>query len=375
MPAIDALHLKRILYEDLDGRMLRKYLTTYLESQYGLDTGNVSLARDLARVQPAAVSVPAHAGRGLPGAGPGRPIENMQAQEIFTQGTDGDQLAGYLQRILDVSENFYVAPDMLELAVAAAETMPDEPLLMEDVPTMAGFMYLPSPIRLMDIRGRLLSVNAVIWQVVGGKVVFHQLTDKNDPSDMISVQLREQYGDEWVQQLPRFSLADSCLARFGQELPRTIYNATPIPPGADVHIGHEDGNLILATNVPMDLTPEVRRDPFTSTMLALWRLMQQPLTNVSVEYPDRHTRKQLARVRLRDQRVTVIELRRRESRDHGPAERDYDHRWLVRGHWRRQPCKDAAGEWTHRVIWISPYIKGPEGTPLIIRDRINALLR
>jgi hypothetical protein len=49
------------------------------------------------------------------------------------------------------------------------------------------------------------------------------------------------------------------------------------------------------------------------------------------------------------------------------SERDYQHQWVVRGHWRQQwyPSRNV-----HRPIWITPHIKGPEGAPLLGGERV-----
>ena len=41
--------------------------------------------------------------------------------------------------------------------------------------------------------------------------------------------------------------------------------------------------------------------------------------------------------------------------------REYRHRWLVSGHFRNQWYRS---EQTHKVIWIAPYVKGPDDAPL-----------
>ena len=41
--------------------------------------------------------------------------------------------------------------------------------------------------------------------------------------------------------------------------------------------------------------------------------------------------------------------------------RGYRHRWLVLGHFRNQWYRS---EQTHKVIWIAPYVKGPDDAPL-----------
>lgn len=51
----------------------------------------------------------------------------------------------------------------------------------------------------------------------------------------------------------------------------------------------------------------------------------------------------------------------------GMGEREYSHRFMVRGHWRKQwyPSIEA-----HKPIWINPHVRGPEDKPLIIKDRV-----
>lgn len=71
--------------------------------------------------------------------------------------------------------------------------------------------------------------------------------------------------------------------------------------------------------------------------------------------------------------VRVIALRS-EVREAVAAERGerpaWKSRWLVRGHYRAQWYPSTR---SHRVIWIAPYIKGPEGLP--ISDQLYAVVR
>jgi hypothetical protein len=66
----------------------------------------------------------------------------------------------------------------------------------------------------------------------------------------------------------------------------------------------------------------------------------------------------------------VIVRLRREAGDEPPGEENgeanYSHRFIVSGHWRNQWYPS---EKLHRQIWISPYVKGPEDKPLIVRPR------
>lgn len=63
--------------------------------------------------------------------------------------------------------------------------------------------------------------------------------------------------------------------------------------------------------------------------------------------------------------VGVVELRRTVYRDRSdPKDRqhiDWQHQWIVRGHWRKQwfPGKEK-----HSPVFIQPYVKGPDDKPL-----------
>jgi len=63
--------------------------------------------------------------------------------------------------------------------------------------------------------------------------------------------------------------------------------------------------------------------------------------------------------------VTFVVLRRPEHKRHKNEEEqsvDWKHRWIVNGHVRAQwyPSEQA-----HRLIWIAPYVKGPEDAPML----------
>lgn len=73
--------------------------------------------------------------------------------------------------------------------------------------------------------------------------------------------------------------------------------------------------------------------------------------------------------------VDYIALRRAAPPADGDSASDasehaYRNRWIVDGHWRRQ-WYPSAGE--HRPIWISAFIKGPPGGPLLTRERVYTL--
>lgn len=75
-----------------------------------------------------------------------------------------------------------------------------------------------------------------------------------------------------------------------------------------------------------------------------------------------------------DRAVTLVDLRplrqvhTRDDETNPETGRTYRHRWVVRGHWRNQAHgKDHA---ERRLQWIAPYIKGPDGAPLIESEKV-----
>jgi hypothetical protein len=71
--------------------------------------------------------------------------------------------------------------------------------------------------------------------------------------------------------------------------------------------------------------------------------------------------------------VRIVELRRRQvttvrEDDHEPTQVNWTKRWWVSQFWRNQyyPSLGAVGDpQAYRPILIEPYIKGPEGLPLV----------
>lgn len=49
----------------------------------------------------------------------------------------------------------------------------------------------------------------------------------------------------------------------------------------------------------------------------------------------------------------------------------YSHRWIVSGHFRNQAVGQNWSE--HRVIWIPPYVAGPAGKPLVIKEKVTVI--
>jgi hypothetical protein len=344
--------MKLLLFEDLQGIRSRMMMQSFIDTTSGVpgDDYDVPLPGDLAV-----------------------PLRDRNPR--FRNGVTGEMIADDMRRWLQVGECYYVSPHMMDLAVAASATMPDENIYASDAPSTHGFMWMPQPMRFMDIRGRVLSCSAVLWAAMGDGCVLWWFSDKDDPIDMVNIDMKRRFTAEEIVAFPKLTLAAQASFRWGRPLPRTLTNATLIPNAAQADIHWDGDNLIFRTTEFLPLDVQVKRDPLMAMLLVIWRLMQQTLTSVQRERTDRGTWRHAKRVKFRDHEVTVIALRRRApSSEHGETTVEWSHQWIVRGHWRKQPCK-VEGEWTHRVIWISPFLKGPEDAPLLIRDRVNALIR
>lgn len=109
-------------------------------------------------------------------------------------------------------------------------------------------------------------------------------------------------------------------------------------------------------------------------MSAFWLFIQQEIPRLD----QIRARRQIARHALRDAPTlhvaTLTTLRRREASvlEPRPTDVDWSHRWLVSGHWRNQYFP-STGE--HHPLWIAPYVKGPEGLPLVPKERAFLVVR
>lgn len=113
--------------------------------------------------------------------------------------------------------------------------------------------------------------------------------------------------------------------------------------------------------------------PWLLVALAFLLLAPQKIALKTARPGARQLRRQ-GRRRGHDGEVTVVTLRTPENRlsssDEHPI--DWDHRWPVLGHWRNQWYPSVQD---HKLIWIFPYIKGPEDKPLVIKHRVFKLIR
>lgn len=288
------------------------------------------------------------------------------------------------ERAATMAETFYVDPQMRDVVTAAAATLPEEPLLPEDMPTSHGFVLIPGGVGQVNVYGRLIVINAVLWMSSGSKVDLLMLTDKYDPNDYYNNEAVTE-GNPPADDLPRFMPSSLLRVDLNETLPKMQTFASTLPPGIHVEQTEQpdgsarltllrtDGTRAHEEDVP-DLDFGLHPEPVTRWLVAMWRLMQQSLATVDEVEPSRQVRRQLHRRNQEARKVSVIALRRKTYPGPGGREVEWTHRWIRRGHWRQQPYKEN-GEWVKRAIWIHPTICGPDNKPLLIRDHVYSLKR
>jgi hypothetical protein len=116
----------------------------------------------------------------------------------------------------------------------------------------------------------------------------------------------------------------------------------------------------------------IRPDNAIHTLLALSHLSRQArLASAEVQTVRSPIRDRRGRRRTRTDLITYLSYSTGEDRPHRDPDsptRTYSHRWVVRGHWRRQwyPSQNR-----HIPVWITEYIAGPRELPIEHRDKVR----
>ncbi|MDE2103061.1 MAG: hypothetical protein KGL39_37800 [Patescibacteria group bacterium] len=71
--------------------------------------------------------------------------------------------ANAIRQCLELSEVYSVGPDPFIMIQHAAESRELEPWRAEDLPSQAGFVWLPGPLPMADARGIVCHVRALSW--------------------------------------------------------------------------------------------------------------------------------------------------------------------------------------------------------------------
>jgi len=266
-----------------------------------------------------------------------------------------------------LAENYYVHPDMQTLIQAAAESFPeDEVILKSDQPSEAGFIYYPNKIRILDLRHRVMTINSILWW----NDRIWAFGDTKDPED-------EVWQMKWSEEPPfRYDIVMMQGFKYERRMPLMVtMGKGMLSPDSEVEIKVEQGRISFWSDEALDVNNiHQAPSPILKVLLSTWRLMQQTITTLDRE--EKHPKPAMryaARAKV-PTGVTVIALRRSEGREPTSSGTPLTYRQLVRGHWRRVWCGPADNRY-QRAVYIHSFIRGPEDASLIITDKVNALVR
>lgn len=252
---------------------------------------------------------------------------------------------------------WWVSTEMVDVLTAAAKSVPDD-VRAEDIQPLdtAGLVVLESPwmglSAIFDSDGRgLLPISAFTWGPAIG-----------------------------LDGVPAVSIACFCAMPPAEDLDparRLSLNGVCWMPcgGSDWLLSDAIGE-ISHMDVEGDAHASVVED--RKILCALMTLLAHPGIAEQTEYSlPRGERRRCERSGLaHDVRVVTLRTLTHASVDGLRADEtriERDHRWIVSGHWRRQPFGPNAA--LRRLQWINPHVKGPEDAPLVLREVVHAWRR
>jgi hypothetical protein len=249
------------------------------------------------------------------------------------------------------ADPIYVSGEMMTMAEAAVEMFKPEPLYETDLLTNHGFVLLPRPFLTLDIHGKVTAWRAFSWMPAQARNA-----ETQEVTERMGIHLStytwkgdlhlDDYGQKWLEDEAGMVIDDWSLLHV------TPWWFDVACPNDEVIV---DGKTISTG------------DSWWKHTQVLFRLMMQHVAIREKRQPPRATRRRLERQApdFKDRYIVVVKLRRPKSKAEGESrEVEWQHRWLVGGHWRNQwfPSLNR-----HRQIWINPYVKGPEDKPLVVR--------
>lgn len=270
-------------------------------------------------------------------------------------------LAWVVSELLNQSETVHVSKEMCAVIQHAAETMPDVPLQYEQLFWKRAFIWFDTPINL-GVKANKDATEALRTRAL---LVSHrsQIGDVDDNDrlkpgvDHLTFVDTTDYTDE-----TGTTVEDVGTPLFPYDMSAWVFGKR----WQTVPQGQAEGGFKVDEGLAQQ----------RKVLLATLLISQQYVALVSGRKAPRPERRRAGRVLTSPNygEITHVTLRR-SSEANGEAGTDgfeYSHRFMVSGHWRHQfyPSKGR-----HELIWIDPYVKGPEDKPLIIKDRVYKLVR
>lgn len=258
-------------------------------------------------------------------------------------------LTALMFRHLRAAELYWATEDMAALAVHAGAQLDEARWATADRPSACGLMVFDGGLGMVEIHpGMDGPVAALAWGPGPGQtlVVWHLMTSEQFLGGV------------------------------------TVPNMDEVPP----LIGIREVRLpVTVEPVPLDGLPAREGMAPSRTIVAAlgaaWKLLQQPHLIERTELEaHRSDMRSLRRAGMPAGGVSLLALRRQyvpDGREPGESDRPKDgYRRVVSGTWRHYRDKRFSevlrteGPW-----WIPSYVKGPEGAPLLLTEKVNVWRR
>lgn len=269
---------------------------------------------------------------------------------------------------------FVLSEEMLDVMIAAAKTLsPDDlaSLEEEDLPQPRGFIMLPRDIYVSDPTGTVpvSDIRAFSWRFsdicsegvwsLGARVALWSKTEGGEADAGYRATLEALQGNwlpelvhigaTWIDRSVFAGMTQAEMAE-GVEAARERLDHLQLPPIEALEAGVHSRDDVI----------DDRSKTFPQAFLfAFSRLCDQGIAE------DETVGERIPAVGRKGgptRDVRVVTLKKRRARSKGESEAvEWSHRWVVQMHKRRQwyPSKQE-----HKVIFVGPFVKGPEGKPL-----------
>jgi len=270
---------------------------------------------------------------------------------------------GEIARLIDC-DPIFVSREMCEVVGAAYPDFEPEPLIDTDLVTPRGFLFYEDHFDVPDRFDEPTTIKAVSW---------NRMFAHDDPEVVPKLRKTLSQAAGPIEAARAEAEMISMGAR-PSGIAVTIYqlpgeSPVSVPPAIPMHVTPwyfnmtYDGNEVDENDAPTGAAWWWR------IIQTTFRLMQQKIAVRHQARPDRSARREAKSLRFpNEQTVVVVRLRREDSEPHDlPTQSaNYSHRFIVNGHWRNQWYPSISD---HRQIWISPFVKGDPGLPLIVKPR------
>jgi hypothetical protein len=152
-----------------------------------------------------------------------------------------------------------------------------------------------------------------------------------------------------------------------------------LPPAALQHLREQVGWLVPRHTVTIESGQIIDAASPAGTLIASWLLIGQKLAETAPTPVDRSIRKAYQRAGRPTPEIRLVRIRgaapvperRAEHQAGEPSGREYQYRWWVRGHWRRQPY--GPGRSQRKLIFIDPQVRGPAAKPIKASTTVRIL--